>query len=79
VSRTTAVSCLEGGGVEVDGGGVLEGCGVKVDSGSMTMTKSLRKRMAAARSKAGVEATACSGARDKAAACSRAGIEDGRW
>jgi hypothetical protein len=79
VSRTTAVACLEGGGVEVDGGGVLEGCRVKVDSGSMTMTKSLRKRMAAARSEAGVEAAACSGARDKAAACSRAGIEDGRW
>jgi hypothetical protein len=55
VSRTTAVACLEGGGVEVDGGGVLEGCGVKVDSGSMTMTKSLRKRMAAARSEAGIE------------------------
>jgi hypothetical protein len=79
VSRTTAVACLEGGGVEVDGGGVLEGCGVKVDSGSMTMTKRLRKRMAAARSEAEVEAAACSGARDKAAACSRAGIEDGRW
>jgi hypothetical protein len=56
-----------------------EGGGVKVDSGSVTMTKSLSKRMAAARSEAGVEAAACSGARDKAAACSRAGIKDGRW
>jgi hypothetical protein len=35
--------------------------------------------MAAARSKAGVEAAACSGARDEAMACSGAEIEDGRW
>jgi hypothetical protein len=42
---------------------------VEVDSGSATMTKSLRKRTAVARSEAGVEAAVCSGA----------GIEDGRW
>jgi hypothetical protein len=46
-----------------------EGGGVEVDSGSMTMTKSLRKRTVEACSKAGVEVTVCSGA----------GIEDGRW
>jgi hypothetical protein len=56
----------EGGGVEVDGGGV-------------TMTKSLRKRMAAARSKARVNTAACSGARVEAAACSRVGIKDDGW
>jgi hypothetical protein len=46
-----------------------EGGGVKVDSDSVTMTKSLRKRTVETCSKAGVEATVCSGA----------GIEDGRW
>jgi hypothetical protein len=49
-------------------GARFEGGGVEVDSGSVTMTKSLRKRTAAARSEAGVEA----------AACSEAGIEDNR-
>jgi hypothetical protein len=39
----------------------------------------LRNRMAVARAKAGVEAAACSGARDEAAACFMVGIEDGRW
>jgi hypothetical protein len=60
------VVCSEGGGVEVDGS-------------STTMTKSLRKRMAAAHSEAGVEAVVCSRAGDEAAVCSGAGIEDGRW
>jgi hypothetical protein len=55
-------------------GGVVE-----VDSGSVTVTKSLRKRTVAARSEAGVKAAACSGAGDEAAACSGAGIEDGWW
>jgi hypothetical protein len=71
-------ACLEGGGVEVDSGGTLRGGGVEVDSGSTIMTKSLRKRTAVARS-AGVEAAVCSRARDKAAACSGAEIEDGKW
>jgi hypothetical protein len=48
-----------------------EGGGVKVDG--------LRKRMAVAHSKAGVEAAACSRVSDEAAACSRDGINDGRW
>jgi hypothetical protein len=60
------VSCSKGGRVEVD-------------SSSTTMTKSLRKRTAAAHSEAGVEAVVCSGAGDEVAACSRAKIEDGRW
>jgi hypothetical protein len=47
----------------------FEGGRVEVDSGSATMTKSLRKRTAAACSEAGVEAAACSEAR----------IEDSRW
>jgi hypothetical protein len=55
-SRSMAVALSEGGGVEVD-------------SDSVTMTKSLRKRMAAARSDAGVKAAACSGAK----------IKDSRW
>jgi hypothetical protein len=45
-----------------------EGGRVEVDSGSVTMTKSLRKRTAA-----------CFMARDEAAGCSGAGIEDGKW
>jgi hypothetical protein len=61
-----AAACSEGGGVEVDGG-------------SVTRTKSLRKRMAVACSEARVESTVCSRARDEAAACSGARIEDGRW
>jgi hypothetical protein len=64
--RSTAVVHSEGGEAEVDGG-------------SATMTKSLRKRTAAARFEAGVEAAACSGAGDEAAACFGARIEDGRW
>jgi hypothetical protein len=56
-----------------------EGGGVEVNGGSVTMTKSLRKRMAAARSETGVEEVACSGARDEAVAFSRAEIENGRW
>jgi hypothetical protein len=56
-----------------------EGGGVEVDGGSAIMTKSLRKRMAVARSKVKVEAAVCSGAGDEAAACSEAGIEDDRW
>jgi hypothetical protein len=51
-----AVACSEGGKVEVDGG-------------SVTMTKSLRKRIVAA----------CCGDRDEAVACSGVGIMDGRW
>jgi hypothetical protein len=39
----------------------------------------LRKRMAAVHSEAGVVAVACSGAKDEAAACTEAGIKDGRW
>jgi hypothetical protein len=45
----------------------------------MTMTKSLRKRMAMACSEAEVEAAACSRATDEAAACFGARIKDGRW
>jgi hypothetical protein len=56
-----------------------EGDRVEVDSDLTTMTKSLRKRMTVAHSEVGVEAAACSGARDKAMACFGAGIEDGRW
>jgi hypothetical protein len=56
-----------------------KGDGVEVDSDRTTMTKSLRKRTTVAHSEAGVEAAACSGARDKATACSGDGIEDGRW
>jgi hypothetical protein len=56
-----------------------EGGRAEVDNSSTTMTKSLRKRMAAACSEAGVEAAACSGPEDEAAVCSRIGIEDGRW
>jgi hypothetical protein len=57
----------------------FEGGRVEVDGGSVTMTKSLRKRTTTACSEAGVEAVACSRASDEAVACSRAGIEDGRW
>jgi hypothetical protein len=60
------VACSEGGGVEVDGG-------------SVTMTKSLRKRTVAARSEGRVEAAACSGDGDEVAACSGVGIMDGGW
>jgi hypothetical protein len=56
----------EGGGVEVDGGGV-------------TMTKRLRNRMTVARSEAWVEVAACYWVGDEAVACSEAGIEDNRW
>jgi hypothetical protein len=56
-----------------------EGGRVEVDNGSVTMTKSLRKRTAVARSEAGVKVAACSEAGDEAAACSGAEIEDGRW
>jgi hypothetical protein len=56
-----------------------EGGGVEVDGGSVTMTKSLRKRMAAARSKARVNTAACFRARVEAVVCSRVGIKDGRW
>jgi hypothetical protein len=41
------------------------------------MTKSLRKRTVAARSEA--EVVVCSRAGDEATACSGARIEDGRW
>jgi hypothetical protein len=53
-SRSTVAACSEGGRVEVD-------------SGNATMTKSLRKRMATARSEAGDEAVTCSGAGDEVA------------
>jgi hypothetical protein len=43
------------------------------------MTKSLRKRMAAARSEVGVEAETCSGDGEEVAMCSGARIMDGRW
>jgi hypothetical protein len=56
-----------------------EGGGVKVDGGSVTMTKSLRKRMAVTRSEVGVKAVACSGAGDEVVVCSGVGIEDERW
>jgi hypothetical protein len=49
----------------------FEGAGVEVDG--------LRKRMAATRSQAGVEAAACSGASDEVAVCSGGRIEDDRW
>jgi hypothetical protein len=55
-----------------------EGGGVEVDSGSMTMTKSLRKRSAAACSEVRVEVAACSGPGDKAPTFSRAEIKDCR-
>jgi hypothetical protein len=61
-----ATACFEGGRVEVN-------------SGSVTMTKSLRKRTAAACSEAEVEVAGCSRAGDKPVACSGAGIEDNRW
>jgi hypothetical protein len=48
-----------------------EGGGVKVDG--------LRKMMAAAHSKDGVEAAVCFGADDEVVACSGVRIEDGRW
>jgi hypothetical protein len=57
----------------------FKGGRVKVDGGSVTMTKSLRKRAAAACFEAGVEAAVCSGTGDEAVACSGAEIEDGRW
>jgi hypothetical protein len=56
-----------------------EGGGVEVDGDSTTMTKSLRKRTAAACSEAGVKVMLCSGVGDEAVASSGAGIEDGRW
>jgi hypothetical protein len=57
----------EGSGVEVDGGGTLRG---RQGQGRWQWrTNGLRKKMAVARSEAGVEA----------AACSRAGIENDRW
>jgi hypothetical protein len=65
-SRSTAATRSKGGRVEVDGG-------------SATMTKSLRKRMAAARSEVGVEAETCSGDGEEVATCSGARIMDGRW
>jgi hypothetical protein len=48
-----------------------EGGGVEVNS--------LRKMTVVARSEAGVEAAACSGASDEVAACSEAGIVEDRW
>jgi hypothetical protein len=56
-----------------------EGDGVEVDGGSVTMTKSLRKRTAAARSEARVKAATCSGVGDEVAMCSGAEIEDNKW
>jgi hypothetical protein len=56
-----------------------KGGGVEVNGGSTTMIKSLRKRMAAARSEAEVKAAACFRAGDEAAVCFRARIKDGRW
>jgi hypothetical protein len=56
-----------------------EGGGVEVDGGSAIMTKSLRNRTAMTRFEARVEVAACSEDGDEAAACCRAGIEDGRW
>jgi hypothetical protein len=62
--RSTAAACSEGGRVEFDDGGV-------------TMTKSLRKRTAVARSETGVDAATCSEAGDEVAAWSRARIGGG--
>jgi hypothetical protein len=56
-----------------------EGGRVEVDGDSVTMIKSLRKRTVVARSEAGVEVVACSGAGDNTATRSRDGIEDDRW
>jgi hypothetical protein len=56
-----------------------EGGRVEVNGGSVTMTKSLKKRTTVAHFEAGVEATACPGARDEVVACSGAGIEGDRW
>jgi hypothetical protein len=56
-----------------------EGGGVEVDDSNMTMTESLRKKIAVARSEGGVEAAACSEDRDEATTCSGAGIMDDRW
>jgi hypothetical protein len=65
-SVAAAVACSKGGRI-------------KVDSGSVTMTKSLRKRTVAACSEAGVKAVVCSRVGDEASACSGARVEDGRW
>jgi hypothetical protein len=56
-----------------------KGSRVEVDDGSATMTKSLRKRTAAAHSEAVVEVAVFSGTGDEAMACSGAGIEDDKW
>jgi hypothetical protein len=56
-----------------------EGGGVEVDSSNMTMTESLRKRIAVARFEGGVEAATCIEDGDEATACSGAGIMDDRW
>jgi hypothetical protein len=48
-----------------------KGGGVKVDG--------LRKTTTVAHFEAGVEAAACSGARDEASVCSGTRIKDGRW
>jgi hypothetical protein len=72
---------VEGGRVKVDGGGPFRGSGFEVDG--------LRKRMVATHFKGGgvdvdglrkrTAAVALSEVRDEVTACSKAGIEDGRW
>jgi hypothetical protein len=47
---------------------------VEVQGGSVTMTKSLRKRTVAAHSEAGVKVVVCYRVRDEAASCSGPGL-----
>jgi hypothetical protein len=78
-----AVTRSEGGGVKVDDGGVLRGRRGRGkqrrrDNDQERRMDGLMKRTTVVRFEAGVEA-ACSEARDEAAACSGAGIEDDMW
>jgi hypothetical protein len=71
----------EGG--EVDGGGTLRGRRGhgriwRCDNDQERRTDGLRKWMAVAHFKAGVEAAMCFRVGDEATACSVAGIKDGR-
>jgi hypothetical protein len=71
--KRMAVVHSEGGGVEVDGGGVLQG------RPRRWRTDDLRKTMAMVHSEAGVEAAACFGVGDEAAVSFGARDEDDRW
>jgi hypothetical protein len=67
----------EEGRVEVNDAARSEGGGFEVDGGSATMTKSLRKRTATARSEGRAKAMTCS--KDEGEACSGVRIVDDRW